>query len=180
MPGMKQNRFEPPHAALLSSTPSPSVAAAKWVASVLGVLCMASGAIRVLGIATTAGRIGLSVVDLCVLCATPFAWALLGYFLSMRSRHALAAAVVAVVVGGFLIGPWVKHLVQSHIHIGTGDFDYIQALDEALHKPTLDWLANVVVIGFCLWDYRQRFATWRTDLSQPEPDATGDSMTAPE
>lgn len=176
---MKPNPFEPPRAALPSSTRSPGVAVATWVAKALGILCIASGAMRILGIAVYGGRIGIGIADFCILFVGPFLWVLLGYFLCMRNRHALAAAAVAV-VGGFLIGPWVTHLVQSHMHIGMDDVDYVQSLVDTLHRPTLDWLANVVVVGFCLWDYRQRFAPWRTDLSRAERDAAGDSATAPE
>ena len=164
---MEINPFKPPAARLdpdLGASPLP---AAKWIARLLGACCVVLGVVRMLGIASFGVRSGLGAATIYVLCLIPILSTFAGVLVFMRSRHAMAANI-AVTAVNLLAAPWLAHLVRVWMHVWDSPFDYGQALFASLHPPDPRWLFDAAVIGFCMWDYRRRFAAWRIESSARE------------
>ena len=163
---MTRNRYEPPHAALdLDAAATPSKAPL-WIARALGAACVLLAIVRVVSLTTVAARGHYSLLGVYLLCPVPLLWAVTGMLVYSRSRRALGVAA-ATVVATFLLPPLLSHLGRLALIGYDGGFDYVDEVATLLRYPMPIWGLYAAVIAWCLWDYRQRFAGWRTELPEP-------------
>ena len=164
---MSTNPFKPPAARLDPDLVASSLPVATWVARILGGLCVVASIGKMLWLAVSGMQSGLGVGASYFLGLIPIPSAVMGALVFVRSRYALAASILATALR-LLLGPWMRHMARVWLHVPDDPFDYGQALFESLHPPSAWWLFDVAVIGFCMWDYRRRFAAWRTEPSARE------------
>lgn len=162
---MSSNPFKPPAARLDPELVASSLSTATWIARVLGAICVVSGVGKMVWLIVMGTRTGLGAGAVYFASLIPIPTALAGVLVFKRSRHAMAACMAATALR-LLIGPWMRHLLRVWLHVPDSPFDYGHELFESLHPPSAWWLFDVAVIGFCMWDHRRRFASWR--LEPPE------------
>lgn len=169
---MTNNPFQPPHAPLADPVEHQVADKTPWHTWVISSLAGVEGLFSII-ISSLAGiqsKIGLGYIYL--FCLHGFLWCLLAFVIYKRSQRAWIFALIAICLPK-LIWPLEAYLINLFEGYHQEGLNYFAMLLEAIaHTPILERSLGLIVLAYCAWDYRQRFASWLRERPEPTPEGT--------
>ena len=104
-------------------------------------------------------KLGLGLGPIYMFCVPGISWCVLAFVIYSRSRYALPTAA-GVFAAQRLLGPLTQHFSMKALGYRS-ELDYLQTLITQVSRAHwIDWVFTGVILLYCAWDYRERFAPW--------------------